>query len=204
MIYLKFNRKPITFKRAAERSCGYVIDTCGDKDLLSYTNKGATALRDALLNKRLSGSSISRIFGTVRSVVNFAMAELGIDRTPPFNGVYCDRDGVYCDRDKGAQQRSPLPRKSLVSVQNEGKCIDDELRWVVALVSDTGMRLAEAAGLTAQDIKLNAEVPHVLVQEHPWQRLKTKSNTRVAKPKLFSPPGSAPTPNRQCPRAPSK
>jgi len=34
---LKGGNRPVTFSRAAERSCGYVIDVCGDKDLLSYT-----------------------------------------------------------------------------------------------------------------------------------------------------------------------
>ncbi|WP_369385411.1 DUF6538 domain-containing protein [Limimaricola cinnabarinus] len=34
---LKGGGKGITFHRAAERSCGYVIDTCGDKPLTAYT-----------------------------------------------------------------------------------------------------------------------------------------------------------------------
>lgn len=33
-IYLKQN--PVTFHRAAGRSCGYVIDVAGDKDLRAY------------------------------------------------------------------------------------------------------------------------------------------------------------------------
>jgi integrase len=31
---------------------------------------------------------------------------------------------------------------------------DDDLRWLVAMISDTGMRLAEAAGLHVDDIVL--------------------------------------------------
>ena len=34
-------------------------------------------------------------------------------------------------------------------------------RWLVALVSDTGMRLAEGAGLLKSDITLDAEIPHI-------------------------------------------
>ncbi|OWY01032.1 DUF6538 domain-containing protein [Thioclava sp. IC9] len=36
-IYLKLKgqSRPVTFHRAAERACGYVIDVCGDKDLLA-------------------------------------------------------------------------------------------------------------------------------------------------------------------------
>ena len=73
-IYLnqKGHNRPITFHRAAERSCGYVIDVAGDKDLRAYTKKDANAFRDALIERGLSGSSITRIFGSVRSVTNFA------------------------------------------------------------------------------------------------------------------------------------
>ncbi|WP_321830417.1 DUF6538 domain-containing protein [Thalassovita sp.] len=38
---LKGQGKTITFVRAAERACGYVIDACGDRDLLDYTKKDA-------------------------------------------------------------------------------------------------------------------------------------------------------------------
>jgi site-specific recombinase XerD len=40
----------------------------------------------------------------------------------------------------------------LSCVQRECMRIDDDIRWLVALVSDTGMRLAEAAGLSMDDI----------------------------------------------------
>ncbi len=56
--------------------------------------------------------------------------------------------------------------------------IDDELRWLIALISDTGMRLAEATGLLIEDIKLNTEVPYVSVRSHSWRPLKTKGSKR--------------------------
>lgn len=48
----------------------------------------------------------------------------------------------------------------------------------MALVSDTGMRLAEAAGLHLDDIVLDTSVPRVIVREHPWRRLKTSTSAR--------------------------
>jgi integrase len=42
---------------------------------------------------------------------------------------------------------------------------DDEARWLIALVSDTGLRLAEAVGLLAADIKLETvDCPHRVVR----------------------------------------
>ncbi|MFN3994210.1 MAG: DUF6538 domain-containing protein, partial [Tabrizicola flagellatus] len=44
-IYLRLKGKgrPITFQRSAERSCGYVIDVSGDKDITAYTKADANA-----------------------------------------------------------------------------------------------------------------------------------------------------------------
>jgi len=146
-VYLKLkgNGRPVTFQRAAERSCGYVMDVAGDKDLRAYTKGDANEFRDELMDRGLSGSSITRIFGTVRAVTNFAASEMGISITNPFGGVYFDRQA-------GVQERVPLPTDVLRDVQRECRRLDDELRWLVALVPDTGMRLADAAGLSLDDL----------------------------------------------------
>lgn len=172
-VYLKLkgNDRPATFRRAAERSCGYVIDVAGDKDLRAYTKNEANQFRDMLIKRGLSGSSITRIFGTVRSVTNFAASEMGISITNPFGGVYFDRQA-------GVQEREPLPVEAILVIQNECQRHDDELRWLVALISDTGMRLAEATGLTRDDLIIDADHPKVVIREHPWRRLKTASSAR--------------------------
>ncbi len=79
-IYLRMKGqgRSATFHRAAERSCGYVIDACGDKPLEAYSKTDANAFRDGLVERGLVGSSITRVFGTVRAVVNFAISEQGL------------------------------------------------------------------------------------------------------------------------------
>ena len=57
-------------------------------------------------------------------------------------------------------------------------CIDDEARWLVALISDTGMRLSEATGLHIDDIKLDCEIPHIDLKPHALRTLKTKGSHR--------------------------
>ena len=57
--------------------------------------------------------------------------------------------------------------------------IADERRLLIALISDTGMRLSEAIGLVWDDIKLNHEYPHIDLKPHPWRRLKTSSSKRL-------------------------
>jgi len=64
-------------------------------------------------------------------------------------------------------------------IQSECYQQDDELRHIVALISDTGMRLAEAVGLHQDDLVLDADVPYVQVREHAWRSLKTSTSHRV-------------------------
>lgn len=170
---LKGADRPKTFSLAVERCCGEVMDVCGDKDFASYTKRDANQYRDALLAKGLRGSSITRTLGTVRAVFNFAASETGISIQNPFASVFHDRRA-------GVTDRQPIPMEIVRSLQQECRRIDDEKRWLIALISDTGMRLAEAAGLHGEDIVLNdAPVPHIIVREHPWRRLKTAGSGRA-------------------------
>ncbi|PPR59655.1 MAG: hypothetical protein CFH10_01827 [Alphaproteobacteria bacterium MarineAlpha4_Bin2] len=50
---------------------------------------------------------------------------------------------------------------------------------VIAVVSDTGVRLAEAVGLAIEDISLDHEYPHLVLQQHPWRPLKTSTSERL-------------------------
>jgi integrase len=52
------------------------------------------------------------------------------------------------------------------------------MRWLIALISDTGLRLAEAAGLHINDLKLDEDIPYVDIKPHPWRSLKTTGSQR--------------------------
>ena len=61
---LKGQNKPPAFEATLKRGCGYLIDSCGMKNLEGYTRSDATQFRDYLFAKGLNGSSVARIFGT--------------------------------------------------------------------------------------------------------------------------------------------
>jgi integrase len=173
-VYLeqKGSGKAKSFRQSAERACGYVIENCGNKPLAAYTRQDALIFRDWLVARGLTGSSVTRNFSYVKAVINFALSEFALDVRNPFVGVYHDRS-------KGVVSRKPIPLDDLRSVQRECMQIDDDIRWLVALVSDTGMRLAEATGLSLNDFNLQADIPFVEVRPHPWRSLKTSASARV-------------------------
>ena len=170
---LRGDRKGVTFHRAAERSCGYVIDVCGDKALTQYTKADANVFREALIAREMAGSSITRIFGTVRSIINFAASEEIVQPNNPFGKEHYDRTAGVCDR-------QPIPVEAIRAVQAECYRRDDEMRWRVALVADAGMRLAEAAGLLCDDfVSDDAGVVAVRIAPHPWRGPRTGGSAKV-------------------------
>ena len=170
-VSLKGNGKPKTFRKAAERACKYVIDLVGDKPISSYTRHDGLALRNWLIERGLAGSTVTSNFSYIKAIINFVSSELAVDMRNPFAGIYHDRNA-------GVSSRKPIPVLDILRVQEECLKIDDDLRWLILLISDTGMRLAEGAGLLKSDIILDSQTPYVQIQKHPWRNLKTPSSHR--------------------------
>jgi integrase len=168
---LKGKGKGKTFHAAAERACKYLIEATAHKDLHQYTRQDALDFRDYLIRKGLAGSSVARVINSLNLLINFSISEYAFDLKNPFSRIYFDRS------DK-VKRRLSIPVETIKIIQNECYRIDDDMRWLVALISDTGMRLSEAAGLHKDDLAFDADIPHVLVKSHPWRSLKTSVSER--------------------------
>lgn len=169
---IKGQAKPELFHKVATRNINYIINELGDRDLAEYASSDAGKFRDILLNKGLLTSSVKRIFSSIKSVVNFTIKEKGLNVINPFLGVYIpDLNDTT--------ERKPIPIKTIQKIQNKCVSTDDELRWMVGIISDTGMRLAEAVGLKRQDIVLNCDIPYVIIKPNEKRRLKTKQSERL-------------------------
>ena len=68
-----------------------------------------------------------------------------------------------------SKKRVSIPVETIRQIQQSCMEHDDNMRWLIALISDTGMRLAEAAGLHVNDIKLDEDIPYVDIKPHPWR-----------------------------------
>ena len=169
---LKGNDRPSTFEATVRRSCGYLIDCCGMKGLKDYVRSDATKFRDYLFAKGLNGASVARIFGTVRAVINLALSEFGLSIINPFSNVYFDQS-------QGVKKRHPIKPEDIKKVQEECYKADDEKRWLIALIADTGMRLAEGAGLLKSDFIEHDGILCVNIRPHTWRSLKTASSERI-------------------------
>jgi integrase len=169
---LKGKTKPKLFHQIANRNTQYIIDVLGNKDLSQYTTIDAGKFRDALLKRGLVTSSVRRVFSSIKSIVNLVIKERGLKIENPFLGVYIpDLNDTTV--------RMPITIEEIRIIQSKCMDIDDDLRWVISIISDTGMRLAEAIGLKSEDIILNCDIPHVIIRPNNKRRLKTKQSQRV-------------------------
>ena len=169
---LKGTGKDDLFFRSSERFVRYVIDGLGDRPLDRYTSADAAAFRDQLFEKGLSSSSVRRTFASIRSIVNLSIKEYGLSCDNAFAQTFIpNRNDVT--------KRLPIPIDRLRLIQATCRSTDDDLRWLIALISDSGMRLAEAAGLLKTDILLDHDIPHINLQPHAWRQLKTANSQRL-------------------------
>ena len=168
---LKGKGKDKTFVRTANRNIEYIIKVLGNRAIKTYSTNDAGKFRDWLIEQGMSNSTVKRVFSSIRAIINLAINEFGLNIINPFSKVYLpSSSSVDINR--------VIPREDLIKIQSICKKEDDELRWIVALLSDSGMRLSEALGLTKEDINLNHSIPHIRLIPHPWRGLKTKSSNR--------------------------
>ncbi len=168
---LKGEDKDITFIRTATRNVEYIIKVLGNRAIKSYSSSDASKFRDWLIEQGMSLSTVKRVFSSVKAVINLTIQEYGLNINNPFSKTYMPEI-----EDK--QYRESIPFKTVKYIQSLCREYDDDLRWLVTLLSDTGMRLSEGVGLLKSDINLNSEIPHIRLIPHPWRRLKTRASKR--------------------------
>lgn len=171
-IRLKAPGKGALFEAHARRNMASFVEAVGSIRLSDLRKTHGGQFRDRLLAQGLSSSSINRVFSSVKAVLNLAIREWDIDATNPLVGTFIPDVGTR-------KKRVPFSDVEIIAIQRECRELDDDKRWLLALISDTGMRLAEAAGILVGDIRLEEAVPHVLIRDHPWRRLKTTSSERA-------------------------
>ena len=170
----KGSQRPKTFRQAVDRAVSNMIGLAGDLPIGSYTRSQVNSLRDKLQSSGLATASVRRQLSTLSALVNYVSKELGLDPNPAFSGVIIHEVEV----DAEIQKRPSVPLDVIKAVQQRCYQMDDEARWAIALVSDTGLRLSEALGLVKDDVILDGPVPHLVVRSHPWRRLKTSASAR--------------------------
>ena len=173
-IYLeqRGKNKNENFHGQNKKAVEYFIKVIGNRKLSQITSKEAALYRDWLVKRGLKMSSVHRYYSVLRAITGFVISENGLDLRNPFVGVYLPPK-------YDSESRLAIKGKNLEIIQSKCRELDDDIRHLLALISDSGMRLGEAVGLLKSDINIDAAIPHLIIQEHPHRRLKTKASRRL-------------------------
>ncbi|MYN39782.1 tyrosine-type recombinase/integrase [Duganella sp. FT109W] len=173
-VYLEAHpkRDDIKFSTYARRAFQTLIEAIGDKPVSDLVREDAKRYVGVNVEAGLSTSTIRRRLNTINSVIESFFRERDLLQKNPFAAMAIPGEG------RDAKKRKPYTAAELSTLYKACQIQDDPLRWLVALLIDTGARLAEITGLALDDIKIDAETPYVVIQAHPWRSLKNTGSSR--------------------------
>ena len=112
--------------------------------------------------------AVQLIFGSVRSIINLVMREHGIEGSNAFAKTYMPDHGQPRQA-TGSSGQTDNPAKACQET-------DDVMRWLLALISDTGMRLSEVQDCTKPCA--GCKTPHINLTARPWRRPEDQEQSR--------------------------
>lgn len=161
-----------TLRKSSNIAMESFIAVVGDKLVENITREDGRAYIKAQASQ-IATTTIRRYLRSLVAILNHYIREKELDRKNPLAALKIAGEG------EDSEERQPFTSEELKALQEKCKEADDEPRWLLAMLSDTGARLAEVVGLGLDDIKLDAEIPHVVIRPHPWRSLKNKSSERT-------------------------
>lgn len=166
----KANASFVSYQRRAFAS---LLSVTGDMAVSSFTRDHARQFITASLERGNKTTTVRRLMGGMRAVFTTWRLERNKDLANPFERLAIPNEG------EDSAARAPYDAVQLAHIFNACKKVDDDLRWLLAMLIDTGARLAEITGLAMSDVVLNAPVPYIRIQPHPWRTLKNRESNRV-------------------------
>jgi integrase len=166
-------RGPVAEKQF-DRAWNILLSITGDVPLDQIKREHANEFVRRLIAQGVGSETIKRYLAQVRPVIRTGIQEFELNRPNPFDDLNIPN--------RGEGKRNPRTTFSIdeiAAIQSAARSMDDERRWLIAMLSDSMARLAEIVGLTKEDVKLEAEVPHILIRPNQFRDLKTAQSERV-------------------------
>lgn len=147
-----------------------LVAVAGDREVSTYTREDVRAMVASLQDKGNKTVTVRKRLSAISSVINYAYAELDIDRRNPFSRVIIKGEG------KDSIPRGVYQIDQLLLGYNEALSSHSHVLNLFPVLGETGCRLAEIVGLKIEDLDLRNDIIHVRPNE--LRRLKTSGSTR--------------------------
>jgi integrase len=151
------------------------VDTCislaGDRDVADYTREDAKLFVHHLSLKGNKTATIRRRINSLSAILNYAYAELDLDKRNPFTRLIIKNEG------DDVSKRGTFTNEQLLWGYEKALASNSQIKILMPLLGETGCRLAEIVGLELQDIDMEQELIHI--RPNSIRKLKTKNSERT-------------------------
>jgi integrase len=147
------------------------ISLAGDRDVGTYTREDAKLFVHHLQLKGNKTATIRRRINSLSAILNYAYAELDLDKRNPFTRLMIRNEGY------DVTKRGTFTHEQLKQGYDKAIASGSQVKLLMPLLGETGCRLAEIVGLELQDIDMENELIHI--RPNSIRRLKTSNSERT-------------------------
>jgi len=147
------------------------ISLAGDRDVSQYTREDAKLFVCHLEMKGNKTATIRRRINSLSAILNYAYAELDLDKRNPFSRLFIKGEG------EDSHKRGTFTNEQLKWGYDKALGSGSQIKLLMPLLGETGCRLAEIVGLKLEDIDLANDL--IDIRPNSARRLKTRSSKRT-------------------------
>jgi integrase len=186
-LHLKIHPKAgnVPFTTYQRRAFAGLIAVTGDKAIADFKRDDARRYLEASRASGVTTATTRRLLGAISAVFATHQRENDLTTPNPFARLAIANEGG------DSKKRLSFTSDELATLYPALRAKDDSMRWILAMLADTGARLAEVVGLPLDDIVIDADIPHVIFQVHPWRGIKGANGIRGVKDRTVPLVGAA-------------
>lgn len=162
-----------TGQQQFDRAWSVLMGITGDAIVRDVRREQANAYVGKLRDRGITADTISKYVYQIKPVFDTAIREFELGIPNPFESLTIAGKGA-----EKPHERLPYSLTELQAIWQRCREMDDERRWAIAMLSDTGARQAEVVGLRKEDVILTDEVPHILIRPNGNRGLKNAQSER--------------------------
>ena len=147
------------------------IALAGDRDVSEYSREDAKLYVRHLEMKGNKTATIRRRINSLSAILNYAYAELDLDKRNPFSRLIIKAEG------EDSHKRGTFTTEQLKQGCDKALSSGSQIKLLMPLLGETGCRLAEIVGLQLDDIDLENDLIHI--RPNSARRLKTRNSQRT-------------------------
>lgn len=162
-----------TAQQQYDRAWSVLMGITGDAIISDVRREHANLFVEKLRSRGITSETISKYVYQIKPVFDTGIREFELSISNPFENLTVAGNGA-----KKPHERLPYTTEELRTIWWRCREMDNQRRWAIAMMSDTGARQGEIVGLRKDEVILAGDVPHILIRPNQNRRLKNAQSER--------------------------